>query len=412
MIQRLYRFVKGFLVIEVTGRNVSRFLNLCTRNAIPVWEVECNRETQCVLKIYLQNFYDLRPLIRKTKVHLTIQKKSGLPFILHRYRARKVFAAVLLAMGFGIFLLAQRIWRIEVVGNSSIGEETIIEYLQTKNISYGVKADSIDNDALELSLRQDFDEIIWANVYEEGTKLVVSFQEKIAMEEVAASADICMDLVADKDGEIASIITRSGLAAVKEGDSVKKGDIIVCGRQEILDDSGEVREYYYQSADADVMIYTSYDYEDWIPVRQISSQQTGEEHTRFFLRILDYQFTSPKLYADYDNFEMLEDARQLCLMQSFYLPVYYGNIREIELEKYVLELSMEEAKERALVNFQQFLSDLEENGVIIQDKNVMIEKMGENYHIYGTVDVCEKITAKAPTEILENPVVEEDTQEE
>jgi len=193
---------------------------------------------------------------------------------------------------------------------------------------------------------------------------------------------------------------------------VKKGDILVCGRQEILDDNGEVKEYYYQSADADIMCYVSYDYEDWIPSQMITSQKTGEERTRFFLRIMDYQFTSPKLHADYDCFETLEDTKQLCLMKSFYLPVYFGKIQDIELEKQVSEVSMEEAKVLALENFNQFLEDLEENGVIIQDKNVMIEKIGEKYHVYGQVDVCEKVTAKAPTEILEEPITEEDTQEE
>ena len=40
--------------------------------------------------------------------------------------------------------------------------------------------------------------------------------------------------------------------------------MLVCGRQEILDDNGEVREYYYKSADADVYGYTMHPYEDWI----------------------------------------------------------------------------------------------------------------------------------------------------
>lgn len=377
-----------------------------------MWGVESKDQTRYVFCICLSDLYELRPLLRKTRVRFVIKRKAGLPFFLHRYRARKVFAAVLAAMCIVIFFMSHRIWRIEVVGNSSIGKDTVLDYLEERDIVYGISADSIDNDALELALRQDFDAVIWASVYEEGTKLVVSLQEKLATEEAAASADVCMDLVADKDAVIASIITRTGLAAVKAGDTVKKGDILVCGRQEILDDNGEVKEYYYQSADADIMCYVSYDYEDWIPSQMITSQKTGEERTRFFLRIMDYQFTSPKLHADYDCFETLEDTQQLCLMKSFYLPVYFGKIQDIELEKQVSEVSMEEAKVLALENFNQFLEDLEENGVIIQDKNVMIEKIGEKYHVYGQVDVCEKVTAKAPTEILEEPITEEDTQEE
>lgn len=56
---------------------------------------------------------------------------------------------------------------------------------------------------------------------------------------------------------------------------MKKGDVLVCGRQEILDDNGEVREYYYKSADADVYGYTMHPYEDWI-----SSKMTEKKRNR------------------------------------------------------------------------------------------------------------------------------------
>jgi similar to stage IV sporulation protein len=342
-------------------------------------------------------------MVRKTGVQVRILKRRGLLFYLHRYRARKMFVAVMLVAVACVAILSQRIWRIEVVGNSSISEETILDYLEEKDIVYGVSKSRIDNDSLELSLRQDFDPVIWASVYEEGTKLVICVQEKIASVSVESDDDTCMDLVADKDAVIASIITRKGLATVKAGDSVKEGDIIVCGRQEILDDNGEVKEYFYQSADADIMAYASYDYEDDISATMINSENTGRKRTRYVLRIFQYQLLSPKIYADYDYYETIEEVEQLCLMDSFYLPVYFGTIQELEQKKTVTDLSMEDAKTIALEHFNQFITDLEENGVLICDKNVMIEKIGKKYHIYGQVDVCEKIVRQEPTEVLENP---------
>jgi similar to stage IV sporulation protein len=261
----------------------------------------------------------------------------------------------------------------------------------------------VDFDALELSLRQDFDEIIWASVYEEGTKLVVCMQEKIASAKEETQEETCMDLVATQDATIASIITRSGLAAVKAGDEVKAGDILVNGRQEILDDNGEVAEYFYNSADADVTGYTTCEYEDWIDEVQTRSDETGKAHVRYSLRIFDFRFTSPQLYAAFDDSETIEETHQLCLPDSFYLPVYWSSIREQELAKREETLSLSEAKELALTHFEQFLSDLEENGVRICDKNVMIEKIGKKYHIYGQVEVCENIARQVPTEILADP---------
>ena len=122
--------------------------------------------------MYVRDLHKLRPILRKTHVRLRICGRRGLPFIVRRYRMRKMFVAVAMVSIAAAFYLSTKIWKIEFVGNSSISEETLLCYLQDKQIAYGTSRAAIDNDALELSLRQDFDSIIWASVYEEGTKLV------------------------------------------------------------------------------------------------------------------------------------------------------------------------------------------------------------------------------------------------
>ena len=412
MMTYLYRFFRGFLTIRVSGKNVSRFLNLCTRHGILLWKLENTDVMCCICNIYLPDFYKLRPILRKTKVRLRVEKRWGLPFFAYRYRARKVFVVIAVLIAVGVGLLSTHIWRIEVKGNSSISRETILNYLESKQIVYGVSRFEIDNDALELALRQDFEPVIWASVYEEGTKLVVSIQEKLISEKPPEDDNVCMDLTATEDAVVASVITRSGLANVKAGDVVSAGDILVCARQEILNDAGEVKEYFYQSADADVYGYVTLDYTDDIPKQTIASKSTGQEHRRFFIRFGDYQLTSPRLYTEYEDYERTEQTGQLCLFQSFYLPVYTGEIRDVEKEKYTKNISKKEAKEQALSNFQQFIADLEDNGVRILDKNVMMEDMGDSYHIYGKISVWKKITRQTPTEILKNPIDTEIEQEE
>ena len=91
--------------------------------------------------------------------------------------------------------------------------------------------------------------------------------------------------------------------------------------------------------------------------------------------------------------------KQLCLMQNFYLPVYIGKITEYEQEKEKINVSMDSAKDIAIQNLEQFLNKLEENGVSIIDKNVMIEKIDKKYHVYGKIKACEDITQTAPTEM-------------
>ena len=102
----------------------------------------------------------------------------------------------------------------------------------------------------------------------------------------------------------------------------------------------------------------------------------------------------------------MEDNRQLCLMDSFYLPVYFGTITEYEQIKTEHTLDFAEAKSSGIQHLEHFLANLEQNGVSIIDKNVMIEKIDLKYHIYGKVTAEESITKQQPTEVLPDPVVE------
>ena len=95
----------------------------------------------------------------------------------------------------------------------------------------------------------------------------------------------------------------------------------------------------------------------------------------------------------------MENSSQFCILDSFYLPVYWGEITTREMENETVSVSKSEAKKLALTHFQQFLADLEENGVRIMDKNVMMEQRENSYHIYGRVKACENIAETAPTEV-------------
>ena len=180
MIERFLRFVNGSLLVCVCGSNISRFLNLCARHEIMFWKIQPDSPTQVSFYIRLQDLYELRPYLRKTKTRIHIRKRIGFPFFWQKYRARKLGIFVLLCVMAGVWVLSTRIWRIEIKGNSSLGEDAILEYLSAHNVTYGMPAKEIDNDALELSLRQDLEPVIWASVYETGTRLVVQIQEKIS----------------------------------------------------------------------------------------------------------------------------------------------------------------------------------------------------------------------------------------
>ena len=119
------------------------------------------------------------------------------------------------------------------------------------HIENGTRISVIDCKELAAMLRKQFDAFTWVSVKQEGTRLLIQVKESTDPEanvennekketEGTNPANLPTDLIADKNGVITSMITRKGVPMVSVGDTVKKGDLLVKGELEILDDSGEV----------------------------------------------------------------------------------------------------------------------------------------------------------------------------
>ena len=182
---------------------------------------------------------------------------------------------------------------------------------------------------------------------------------------------------------------------------MKKGDILVSGRSEILNDDGEVAEYIYPGADADIIAEVNFYYEDEINISYQDKIKTGRAKKDYGIRFFDYHLKNPFFFFFYEQFDLTEHASQLHFTDNFYLPVYYETYLYEECQTEEKTYSKTEAAAIAQSRFAQYLANLEEKGIQILEKNVMIEKADQKYVVTGTVDAYESIVSYQPTEILE-----------
>ena len=166
---------------------------------------------------------------------------------------------------------------------------------------------------------------------------------------------------------------------------------MVSGKEAIIDDAGEIAEYLYLPADADIYAFVEYDYFDTIPAMYESVRETGRKKNQYYLGIGEGQFYFPFWIRDYETTYFFNDYHQVKLFDNLYLPFYYGKIVRTEQEKNFQYLTNADAKEIAEQRFGDFLTNLEENGVSIIRKNVMIKKNGNQYEVTGKVYVNQKV---------------------
>ena len=83
MLTRLLKFLKGYVVIRLSGYSPERFLNLCSHHHIILWGLR-SVGTDYEMCISISGFRRLRPLVHKTRTRAVILERHGLPFVLYR----------------------------------------------------------------------------------------------------------------------------------------------------------------------------------------------------------------------------------------------------------------------------------------------------------------------------------------
>ncbi|MFG6319406.1 MAG: sporulation protein YqfD, partial [Clostridia bacterium] len=89
-IRNVYMYCTGFVNISVEGFFTERFINSCFSNAIFLWDLKRENSTYLKVKISVKDFKKIKKIARITKCKVKIEKKSGVPFFISKYRKRKV----------------------------------------------------------------------------------------------------------------------------------------------------------------------------------------------------------------------------------------------------------------------------------------------------------------------------------
>ena len=113
-------YVKGYLRIKIEGFYTERFLNICTKEKIRLWQVKRKNNIIVETNILTEDFKKLKKIAKKTRSRIRIESKNGVPFIVKKYKNRKVFIFLFFAVMISIFTLSRFIWNIEIFGNDKI----------------------------------------------------------------------------------------------------------------------------------------------------------------------------------------------------------------------------------------------------------------------------------------------------
>lgn len=390
MLERIANYLQGYVRIRITGYSPERFLNLCKHKGIEMWGLEAKSQAY-EMYMTINGFRKLKPIIKKTRTHIIITERYGVPFFFHKYRKRKVFfLSIILCIGL-IYILSRFIWNIDIKGNQSITDEVLIEYLETEGVYHGMKRTKVNCEAIDTNIRKNFDKIIWVSASLEGCNIIVQVKENTDTFQVGQIEETPSDIISSADGIITKIITRSGVPCVKEGDVVKVGDVLVTGTVEVKNDAGEVVREDYKAADADIYAEVQIPYEDVCKTIYQEKQYHNKRHKLIYVKLFGYQFSLGIKRPETEDYEMESKETRLHINQNFQLPVSYGEHKG-KGYKFINKQRTKEEKEKILNDkLELYCKELEENGAIILEKQIQMIEDGDGLCAKGYLKVIQPI---------------------
>ena len=322
----LLNYIMGYVTITVEGYFIERFINICNSNKILLWGMKRKKSSVLIAKIGIQDFKQIKEIVKTTKCKVKINERNGLPFILHRYRKRKIFLIMIILVCFSIFVTSNYIWNIEIVGLNQISSEEIIQTLKENGIDLGTKKKNINTKEIINNIRLQRNDIAWIGLDIKGTNLKVEVVENKEKPEIIDTNDIC-NIVAGKDGVITKIVAQNGTAMVKEGDVVKKGDVLIKGEIE-----GQYTGTRYVHSEGTVEAEVWYSKKEKKYFKNLEEVETGASESKYKININNFKINLYKSLPNFEKYDTINKKKKIKIFSNFYLPIEIEKTIYIEKE--------------------------------------------------------------------------------
>ena len=382
---RLWNYLRGYVIIIIEGFFIEKFINICARRRIHLWDVRLQSERRVTARMSISGFRLIRPVARKTGCRVRLLRKRGLPFVFSKYRRRKAFFAGAVLFFILINVLASFVWSIEITGNEKLDTVFLENALAANGIRTGALKYRIDTRRAVERMMLEIGRLSWISISIKGTKVKVQVRERGDIPEIVPRHIPC-DIVALRDGIIRQVIAKEGIEAVSEGDTVKKGQVLISGRVPV---KGE-EQYRLVHAMGTVSARTWYEDEAPVVLTRTETVRTGRAIRDHSLILFSKELDLIRKKVRFSEYVTEESRKKLSIGDDLVFPFEWVTVTHFEVATLEASISEEDARETAAREaYEKALRRVPERAEIISENIYFTEQDG-------------KLTAKAVLECIEN----------
>ena len=245
---------------------------------------------------------------------------SGVLGLLGVYRRTRCKTAIFLGSLLSLILCIisrNTVWDVRVDGNTRIPDSAIVHTLSECGMSVGDSWFSLDRSSVENRFLTSSSDISWININRRGSVAYVTVieKEKDASDDTEARVGYS-NVIAKCDGVIEEITVTRGVAMVKPGDVVKRGDLLISGI--IPEEIGG--GYCY--AEGKIVGIVSESLESRVLRNYEKNVKIDDEVSALTLKIFNFSANLFKIYGNSDDVcDIIEDKDSFSLFGKCKLPV-------------------------------------------------------------------------------------------
>ena len=386
IVKIILNHILGYVKIKVESVFIERFINICISKRIFIWDIQREKSSIMYANIGIKDFKRLKNVAKKTKSKVSIEEKSGIPFLLHRYRKRKNFFILCSIILISLVAMSRFVWNIEIEGLQTIPKEEFMQELNDYGLKIGTRKSQINSNSIINKMRLTRDDISWMGIDIKGTNIIIKIKEKEKAPIVINKSDYC-NIVSNKTGLITKINVQDGTKAVEIGDMVKEGDVLVLGLLEGKF-SGETR---YVHAIADVEAKVWYSKKEKFYYNQDIRKETGQIENKYSIKFNNFKINFTKTLSKFQNYDTICKSKKILLFPNFYLPIEIVKKTNIEYKKISKTFTEEELIEIATEKLEIEIEAEIENKDNIINKQINVDKQEEYVEVEIIYEVIEKI---------------------
>ena len=247
-----FKSICGTYKIRISSASIAEALTAINVAQIHIFDVTFVDELTVTGTILAYTYRRLSALLVKRGDSLKIVGREGLFWTLLSLRRRPI-----LLLGISLFTmlalyLPTRVLFVRVEGNKAVPTNAIIEKAEFCGIKFGVSRRNVRSEKVKNALLAAMPELKWAGVNTYGCVAVISVRERSTDEQKMHHSGVA-SIIAKTDGVITELTVIRGTPLCKEGQAVKKGQVLVSG----YTDCGLMVKA--EAADAEIFAKTRHD---------------------------------------------------------------------------------------------------------------------------------------------------------